>query len=382
MSSDIRTLVLADGSRKETRGSLKAKLTLKKHHSDVVLNVTELAQLGNDWSQHNQVEAKFGENGPSDSHLFIRRTKTRIYPRTPTLFPTENAAESALVPDMLSAVQATRLLRKGTAAGCEKPFLIMVREQQESGNESSHSQDPSSDRSARLDTILSEFSTVFETPRFGATGNTVQAPNRPAFRLPMAHRQEVEKRVAELLESGGIQPSSSAYGAPVLFVPKPNGTLRMCIDYRALNMVTKKNKYPLPRIDDLLDNLSGAKLFSALDLTSGYNQFNLVDSDQAKTAFNTHIGKYEWNVLPMGLTNAPAVFQAKIYELFRPYLNQFVCIYLDDILIFSKTEEEHLEHLRLVSYILNGTNFGYNYQNGTFSKRSSSFWDTLCHKTA
>jgi hypothetical protein len=199
----------------------------------------------------------------------------------------------------------------------------------------------------------------------------------------MAHRQEVEKRVAELLGSGGIQPSSSAYGAPVLFVPKPtNGTLRMCIDYRALNMVTKKNKYPLPRIEDLLDNLSGVKFFSALDLTSGYSQFNLADSDQAKTAFNTHIGKHEWKVLPTGLTNAPAVFQAKMNELFRPYLNKFVCIYLDDILIFSKTEEEHLEHPRLVSYILKRHKLRVQLPKWNFFTKSSNFWDTLCRKTA
>jgi hypothetical protein len=138
---------------------LKAKLALQKHHSDVVLNVTEVAQgfdviLGNDWSQHIQVEAKFGGNGSSDSHLCIRRTKTRIYPRKPTLFATGNAAESALVPDMLSSVQATRFLRKGTGAGCEKPYLVMVRQQQESGNENSQSHDPSSDLSARLDTIF------------------------------------------------------------------------------------------------------------------------------------------------------------------------------------------------------------------------------------
>jgi hypothetical protein len=111
-------------------------------------------------------------------------------------------------------------------------------------------------------------------------------------------------------------------------------------------------KYPLPRIDDLMDNLGGAKYFSSLDLTSGYNQFKLVESDVPKTAFNTHIGKYEWKVLPMGLTNAPAVFQAQMNQMLGPHLNRFVCIYLDDILIFSKTEDEHFHHLQQVLHTL------------------------------
>jgi hypothetical protein len=155
--------------------------------------------------------------------------------------------------------------------------------------------------------------------------------------------------------------------------PDQNGTLWMCIDYRALNKVTKKNKYPLPRIDDLLDNLSGAKYFSALDLTSGYNQFNLADYNQAKTAFNTHIGKYMWKVLPMGLRNAKAVFQAKMNDLFCSYLNKFVCIYLDDILIFSKTEEDHLEHLGLVLDILKRHNLRVQLPKCDFLKKELKF---------
>jgi hypothetical protein len=122
----------------------------------------------------------------------------------------------------------------------------------------------------------------------------------------------------------------------------------MCIDYRALNMVTQRNKYPLPHIDDLMHNLGGAKYFSSLDLTSDYNQFKLVESDVPKTAFNTHIGKYDWKVVPMGLTNAPVVFQAQMNQLLGPHLNRFVCIYLDNIFIFSKTEDEYLHHLQQV----------------------------------
>jgi hypothetical protein len=301
-----------------------------------MLNVTELVDgfdviFGNDWSQQQQVEAKFGGSGPNDSHLYLRKTKTREYPHQPILFPTGSAAEAALVPDVLSAMQATRLL-KDPKRGCSEPFNVMIRKQK---HESDNGQQK--DRCQQVASLLSEYESVFEAPRFGASDQQVpeciqlepnaQAPNRPAFRLPMSQRREVERKVAELLDSGGIQPSTSEFGAPVLFVPKPDGTLRMCIDYRALNKVTRKNKYPLPRIDDLMDNLAGAKCISSLDLTSGYNQFKLSATDVSKTAFNTYIGKYEWKVLPMGLTNAPAVFQAEMNKLFGPHLNKFVCIH-------------------------------------------------------
>jgi hypothetical protein len=164
----------------------------------------------------------------------------------------------------------------------------------------------------------------------------------------LTERREIEEQVRNLLESGKIAPSSSAYGAPVLLVPKPDGTMRLCIDYRALNKITAKNKYPLPRIDALMDNLAGAKCFSSLDLASGYHQVTLQESDWPKTAFNTHIGKFEWKVMPFGLCNAPAVFQSLMHSIFGRALNRYVCIYLDDNLVFSRTREEHLQHLRSV----------------------------------
>ena len=177
-------------------------------------------------------------------------------------------------------------------------------------------------------------------------------PWRPLFRLSVKEREEVESQVRKLLELGYIQPSVSPYGAPVLFVPKPDGSLRMCLDYRALNKVTVKNRYCLPRIDQLFDQLGGARVFSSVDLASGYHQVRIPPADIEKTAFRTHVGHYEWKVLPMGLTNAPATFQALMNRLFAPYLNKFVCVYLDDILIYSRTPEEHLEHLRCVLAVL------------------------------
>jgi hypothetical protein len=151
-----------------------------------------------------------------------------------------------------------------------------------------------------------------------------------------------------LLEKGFIEPSSSPWGAPILFVAKADGSLRMCVDYRALNKVTQKDRYPLPRIDDLFDQLRGAQFFSSLDLQSGYHQVRISDEDVPKTAFRTPLGHFQWRVLSFGLTNAPATFMRLMNTVLAPFIGKFVLVYLDDILIYSKTEEEHLSHIRTI----------------------------------
>ena len=146
-------------------------------------------------------------------------------------------------------------------------------------------------------------------------------PFKPIYRLSPVELAEVEKQVSELLKQGLIEPSSSPFGAPVLFVAKKDGSLRMCIDYRGLNKISIKYKYPLPRTDQLLDALSGAKVFSNLDLQSGYHQIRIHDDDVPRTAFRTPFGHYQFKVLSFGLTNAPATFQATMNDIFWPYLN-------------------------------------------------------------
>jgi hypothetical protein len=173
-------------------------------------------------------------------------------------------------------------------------------------------------------------------------------PFRSIFRLSQAELQEMRKQLQTLLRDGKISPSVSPYGAPVLFTKKKGGGLRMCIDYRALNSQTIKNRYALPRIDDLVDQLHGAKIFTKIDLTSGYWQIAIAPEDRHKTAFRTRYGHYEFNVMPFGLTNAPASFQSLMNDIFRDMLDECVVIYLDDILIYSKTVEEHKEHVRRV----------------------------------
>ena len=156
------------------------------------------------------------------------------------------------------------------------------------------------------------------------------------YRLSPVEYNECCTQVKELLKKGFADASTSPYASPVIFVNKPDGSLRMCIDYRALNSQTIKNKYPLPRIEDLFDRLKGATVFSSLDLQSGYYQIRIPEEDIPKTAFRTPLGLYQFRVLTFGLTNAPATFQAEMNRIFGPLLNKFVLVYLDDILFFQK----------------------------------------------
>jgi len=173
-------------------------------------------------------------------------------------------------------------------------------------------------------------------------------PHRAPYRMSQAELDELKRQLDELLRKGWISPSVSPYGAPCLFVKKKDGTLRLCVDYRALNEITVKDRFPLPRVDDLLDRLVGAKIFSHIDLRKGYHQFRVRECDRFKTAFVTRYGQFEWNVLPFGLCNAPATFSRGMHEVFRDLLDSFVVIFLDDILIFSRSLEEHEQHVRVV----------------------------------
>ncbi|CAI5483057.1 unnamed protein product [Closterium sp. Yama58-4] len=181
--------------------------------------------------------------------------------------------------------------------------------------------------------------------------------SRAPYRLSPTELTDMKKQIEYLLDRQLIRPSTSPYGAPVLFTPKPDGSLRMCIDYRALNKQTVKNKYPILRIDDLLDQLRSATVFSKLDLRSGYWQIKMADNSIHKTAFRTRYGSYEYLVMPFGLCNAPATFQAEMNHILRPLLDECVVVYLDDILIYSKNMKEHVEHLRKVFEILRKNKF-------------------------
>ena len=171
----------------------------------------------------------------------------------------------------------------------------------------------------------------------------------PLYRMAPAELRELKAQLQELLGKGFIRPSASPWGAPVLFVKKKDGSFQMCIDYRQLNKVTIKNKYPLPHIDDLFDQLQGACTFSKIDLRSGYHQLKIRATD---VTFRTRYEHYEFLVMSFGLTNAPAAFMSLMNGIFKPYLDLFVIVFIDDILIYLKSRKEHEEHLRIVLEIL------------------------------
>jgi hypothetical protein len=168
------------------------------------------------------------------------------------------------------------------------------------------------------------------------------------YRMATPELVELKEHIRELLEKGFICPNSSPWGAPVIFVSKKDGTQRLCVDYRALNKVIIKNKYPLPRIDDLFDQLYSACVFSKIDLRSGYHQLKIQECDIPKTAFVSRYGLYEYTMMSFRLTNAPTLFMYLMSKVFMEYLYKFVVVFIDDILVYSRSEEEHEGHLRLV----------------------------------
>ncbi|GJT04027.1 reverse transcriptase domain-containing protein [Tanacetum coccineum] len=175
---------------------------------------------------------------------------------------------------------------------------------------------------------------------------------RAPYRLAPVEMKELAEQLKELFDKGFIRPSSSLWGAPILFVKKKDGSFRMCIDYRELNKLTVKNCYPLPRIDDLFDQLQGSSIYSKIDLRSSYHQLRVREEDIPKTAFRTRYGHYEFQVMPFGLTNAPAVFMDLMNRMCKPYLDKFVIVFIDDILIYSCNEKEHKEHLKTILELL------------------------------
>ena len=261
----------------------------------------------------------------------------------------------------MSAMKARRFLRKG----CEAFLALILDSKREQVN---------------LENIpvIREFPDVFPEELPGVPPErevdlsieVVQRTtpiSRAPYRMAPTELKELKTQLQELLDKGFVRPSVSPWGAPVLFVKKKDGTLRMCIDYRQINKVTVKNKYPLPRIEDLFDQLRGASVFSKIDLRSGYYQLRVKEVDVPKTAFRTRYGHYEFLVMPFGLTSAPAAFMDLMNRVFRPYLDQFVVVFIDDILVYSKDAQEHERHLRIVLQTLR--------ENQLFAKLSKcDFW--------
>ena len=360
-------ITLGDGSTTTAAGPLTLKLQYGAYRGDITVHVMQLTQqydliLGNAFLVQTHAVAEYDCQGLK--RLVLKKGNRKLSVNRPAC----GLRQESSAP-LMSAMQAGRAIKRR-----DNFFLVRVTDSMAQSMLMAHAEvatagGPDRIPEDRLHAIIKRFSSVLVDelppglPPDRGVGHVITLEKgakptyRPARRLSPLELAEVEAHVRKLLLNGHIEPSKSPFGANVLFVQKKDGTLRMCLDYRALNKITVQNKYPLPRIDDLIDKMAGAKCFSSLDLASGYHQIRIAEEDVPKTAFSTPFGHYQFKVLAFGLTNAPATFQYAMNELFAGQLGRYVCVYLDDILIFSKNAAEHEEHLNEVLDILEKNKF-------------------------
>ena len=349
-SSAVLSVTLADGSTSEVPqiSTRTLRVTVggfsEEQHFTVYPLTRYDAILGKPWLTRNNPSINFRTNEVQlDGEPFVAKLPSANPP----------TADRPSVESMfISGRQARHALRSGAEG-----FLAWVtaaNEENRSGPQLQESEQQD------IQNLLKRYQDLFpdelpnELPPKRPVDHEIQIedgarpPSRPAYRLPKPEMDELQSQLSELLEKGFIEPSKSPYGAPVFFVKKSDGTLRMVCDWRELNRITIKNKACLPNIDDLFDTIQGSAYFSKLDLRSGYNQIRIQDSDVSKTAINTPFGHFQFRVMGFGLTNAPATFQSLMNSILQPHLRKFVVVFLDDILVFSKTWEDHQHHLQTV----------------------------------
>jgi hypothetical protein len=278
----------------------------------------------------------------------------------------------------ISAQQLRGLLRRGAVSQC-------IRVQPIHQPDSLHSLTAISltDTPSAVTPLLAEFQDLFrpseELPPRRQQDHQIplilgaQPVNVRPYRYAPHQKDEIERQIHQMLRLGIIRHSSSPFASPVLLVRKKDGTWRFCIDYRQLNTITVKHKHPMPVVDELLDELAGACWFTKLDLSSGYHQLRVAEGDEYKTAFRTHHGLYEFLVMPFGLTNAPATFQSVMNHIFAPLLRKGVLVFMDDILIYSRTLEQHEAHLREVFQILRAHNLNLKQSKCSFAQQNLEY---------
>ena len=369
--SPLSAVRLASSSATPIVGSVRVNLRIDKYREDVHLLVLDQdipgvdVVLALDWLDKRKsiIDVARGtitlRKGNKETKLFAIESPDRL----PALAAMHSSASDTCEP--LPAKKAARRIAAGA-----RTFLMFVQPMVPEGTPPPVSPaQPASDLvdESKLQQLLDSYKDVFEEPtnpperdigHVIALTDDATPPAKRSYRLTQKEQAEVKRQVTELLAKGFIQPSQSPYGAPVIFVEKADGSLRMVFDYRALNKITLKRRYPMPNITDLFDKLAGAKVFSSLDLQQGYNQIRIHPADVEKTAFIAPgMGQFEWKVLCFGLTNAPATFQQVMNNMFGSRIGESVLVYLDDILVFSRTAEEHLKHLEDVLAVLRQNQF-------------------------
>ena len=356
-------LKMADGSTVETEGKVKIQLHCGKYRGTVLAKVFPGLQkemiLGMPWLQKENPQINW-----TQGEILVQQGQEWV--QLPLLKVKEGSSTQSV--NIISAKQASRLIRKKQV---DRAFIGFIRKVEActEGSEEVHEEESKpkwqSDLPSAVREVLEEYDDVFpdDLPkgvppvRRGfqfkiELEDDVPPVHRPIYKLSPLELEEARTQINYMLEHGFIRPSQSPYGAPVLFMPKKDGGLRFCIDYRWLNKKTVKNRYPLPLPEEMFDRLGKAKVFSKIDLKSGYWQIPVRPEDVQKTAFRTRWGLYEYLVMPFGLTNAPAQFMDMMNVLLGEYLDKFVLVFLDDILIYSANVENHAEHLRQVLSVL------------------------------
>src|ERR1700719_2520726 len=380
LESSITPVELATGVRTEARhvavgvsvqiGSYSDQLSFVEvplKGCDAILGMTWLAKYNPATNWKNRTMSFYHDGKP-------HRLDTQSNPSTPSLPSLTTIRTTKTTIQLCSIQRIKRIIRHNKAE-----YIILASANTQVDSSSTSSTNP------EAQSVLSEFSDVFPTqlpshlpPRRDVDHRIELTQNSPptlrsVYRMSPVELDELKKQLDELVAAGFIQPSKSPFGVPVLFVKKKDGSMRMCVDYRDLNRITVKNRYPLPRMDELFDRLQGAKYFSKIDLRNGYYQVRIADEDVHKTAFRTRYGHFEYLVMPFGLTNAPATFMHLMQQTFRAYLDDFVIVFIDDILIFSKSLEEHRQHVRTVLQILRKNKLYATASKCEFFKKSLSF---------
>lgn len=264
---------------------------------------------------------------------------------------------------LIQSGQMDKLLAKPAELCMISVGMLMEVGQEDDASLCSMEGEPAGDsQKQELAQMLDKYADLFETPKDlpPSRGHdhkiTLKEGSSPVnirpYRYPNVQKDEIEKMVKEMLQSGVIRSSTSPYSSPIVMVKKKDETWRLCVDYRELNNLTVKDKFPIPVIEELLDELQGARYFSKLDLRSGYYQISMFGPEIPKTAFRTHHGHYEFLVMPFGLTNAPSTFQSLMNQIFLPHLRKFILVFFDDILIYSPSWPTHLSHLEEAFRIL------------------------------